>query len=103
LLLCVAVYSRQLGVPVLRVPTAAPVPRLYGAAINMATPSATPAAFTSSCTTSVSSAVTSRPQSLRTRRILTIIVNIGGSNAVASTRVQGWGDEPCKPTVRLPD
>ena len=23
--------------------------------------------------------------------------------AVASTRVQGWGDEPCEPTVRLPD
>jgi len=22
---------------------------------------------------------------------------------VASTRVQGWGDEPCEPTVRLPD
>jgi len=24
-------------------------------------------------------------------------------SAVASTRVQGWGDEPCEPTVRLPD
>ena len=24
-------------------------------------------------------------------------------DAVASTRVQGWGDEPCEPTVRLPD
>jgi len=22
---------------------------------------------------------------------------------VASTRVQGWGDEPCEPTVHLPD
>ena len=22
---------------------------------------------------------------------------------MASTRVQGWGDEPCEPTVRLPD
>ena len=26
-----------------------------------------------------------------------------GTCAVASTRVQGWWDEPCKPTVRLPD
>ena len=25
------------------------------------------------------------------------------SSSVASTRVQGWGDEPCEPTVRLPD
>ena len=25
------------------------------------------------------------------------------SGAVASTRVEGWGDEPCEPTVRLPD
>ena len=25
------------------------------------------------------------------------------ASAVASTRVQGWGDEPCEPTVRLPD
>jgi len=24
-------------------------------------------------------------------------------NPVASTRVQGWGDEPCEPTVRMPD
>jgi len=26
-----------------------------------------------------------------------------GPDSVASTRVQGWGDEPCQPTVRLPD
>jgi len=26
-----------------------------------------------------------------------------GAGPVASTRVQGWGDEPCEPTVRLPD
>jgi len=25
------------------------------------------------------------------------------ARAVASTRVQGWENEPCKPTVRLPD
>ena len=25
------------------------------------------------------------------------------SDSVASTRVQGWEDEPCEPTVRLPD
>ena len=27
----------------------------------------------------------------------------GLSLPMASTRVQGWGDEPCEPTVRLPD
>jgi len=28
------------------------------------------------------------------------LVTVG---TVASTRVQSWGDEPCEPTVRLPD
>ena len=30
-------------------------------------------------------------------------ISVTALTSVASTRVQGWGDEPCEPTVRLPD
>ena len=40
-------------------------------------------------------------------RILSQEIASGCNNllvtAVASARVQGWGDEPCEPTVRLSD
>ena len=47
--------------------------------------------------------ITLRQPAARTSSYELQVQSLTARMPAASTRVEGWGDEPCEPTVRLPD